>query len=163
MTSNAATLADRSAPARAWTALLATDDDRTTALLRVVLGAVMLPHGLQKTAGWFGGYGFEGTMGFLTGSVGLPWLLGALVIAIESVGAVMLLAGLGTRLAALGTGAVMVGAIATVHGAHGFFMNWSGAQGGEGFEYHLLALALAVALTIRGGGAWSADRALARR
>lgn len=143
--------------------LLTTENDATATLLRVTLGVAMLPHGLQKVFGWFGGHGFEGTMGFLTGGVGLPWIVAFLVIAIESAGAVMLIAGLGTRLAALGTAAVMVGAVVTSHLSNGFFMNWSGQQAGEGFEYHLLALGIAAAVFIKGGGAASADRAIAGR
>lgn len=142
--------------------LLATDASATQALLRVSLGLVMFPHGAQKLLGWWGGYGFSGTMGFLTGQAGLPWTLALLVILAESVGALALVAGLLGRVAALGIAAVMAGAIATVHLSHGFFMNWNGNQAGEGFEYHLLALALSLAVMIRGSGAWSLDRLLGR-
>jgi putative oxidoreductase len=141
--------------------LVATSDSLGPTVLRWTLGLVMLPHGLQKTFGWFGGYGFEGTMGWLTGTVGAPWILALLAILAESVGAVMLLLGLGTRLAALGIGAVMVVAI-SVHWTNGFFMNWSGTQPGEGFEYHLLALGLAGAILLLGGGRFSVDGRLAR-
>lgn len=140
--------------------LLATRDDRVQTLLRVTLGAVILPHGLQKVFGWFGGYGFAGTMDFLTGGVGLPWLVAFSVILFESVGALGLIVGAAGRLWAAGIAAVMVGAVVTTHVQHGFFMNWSGAQAGEGFEYHLLALALAAALIVRGSGAFSVDRAV---
>jgi putative oxidoreductase len=143
--------------------LFATDDSTTLLVQRVALGAVLFPHGAQKLLGWFGGYGWDGTMGFLTAGAGLPTPIAALVILIEFFGALALIAGVGTRLAALGATAVMVGAIATVHGKVGFFMNWSGTAGGEGFEYHLLALALAVPLVIKGAGAYSVDRLLARR
>lgn len=142
--------------------LVGTDASLSPLVLRAFLGAVMLPHGAQKLLGWFGGYGFSGTMGYFTDVVGLPWLIAFLVILIESFGALMLIAGVGTRLAALGTAAVMVGAIATAHWQHGFFMNWFGAQQGEGIEFHLLAIALAVGLVITGGGRWSVDRALSR-
>lgn len=144
-------------------ALLATEADRTLALLRVTLALVMFPHGAQKLLGWWGGYGFSGTMGFLTGQAGLPWIVALTVILAESVGALALAAGFLGRVTAAGIAAVMVGAIATVHAAHGFFMNWNGNQAGEGFEYHLLALVLAVAVMIRGSGAWSLDRVLAGR
>jgi putative oxidoreductase len=147
----------------ALAALTATERDWSQAALRVTLGVVMFPHGAQKLLGWFGGYGFEGTMGFLTGAVGLPWILALLVIVAESFGALALVAGLFSRAAAFGIAAVMVGAVATTHLANGFFMNWSGQQAGEGFEYHLLALVIAVAVMIRGGGAASADRAIAAR
>src|SRR5687768_14709329 len=111
---------------------------------RALLGAVMFPHGAQKLLGWFGGYGFDGTMKFLTDTVHLPSPIALLVILAESIGALLLIVGLGTRLAALGISAVMVGAVLTSHGSVGFFMNWFGNQTGEGYEYHLLALALSV-------------------
>ena len=141
--------------------LLGTGSSWGGPLARLVLAVVMFPHGAQKVLGWFGGYGFSGTLGFLTGQIGLPRALAAGVIAIEFLAPLLLLLGLGTRLAALGLGAVMVGAIATVHASQGFFMNWSGAQAGEGFEYHLLALGLVAVLLVQGGGRLSLDRALA--
>ena len=140
---------------------LATDSSRTLLLQRLVLGAVILPHGLQKLFGWFGGYGFAGTMGFFTETIGAPAPVGFLVILADSLGALALIAGLGTRLAAIGTIFTMLGAILLWHLPHGFFMNWSGTQAGEGFEFHLLALALAIPLAIRGGGAYSLDRVVA--
>jgi putative oxidoreductase len=153
-----------SAPASLGGALrrvLATDGTWSQAVARLALGAVMLPHGAQKLLGWFGGHGFEGTMGYLTGMVHLPWLVALLVIVIESFGALALVLGFLGRVAAAGVAAVMVGAVATGHLANGFFMNWSGAQAGEGFEYHILAIALAVVVMLRGSGAASVDRALA--
>lgn len=142
--------------------LLSTDRSTTTFVHRAVLGAVLLPHGLQKLLGWFGGYGFDGTMAYLTAHVGLPAPLALLVILGESLGAIALVLGLGTRLAAAGAAAIMVGAVVTTHLPYGFFMDWAGARGGEGFEYHLLALALATPLMVRGGGRWSLDGAIAR-
>lgn len=149
--------------ARAAHALVHTRDSWAPTVLRVALGAVMLPHGLQKTLGWFGGDGLQGTMGFLTGYIGLPSPLALLVIAIESVGALALILGVGGRLAAAGIAAVMVGAVATMHLEHGFFMNWGGQQAGEGFEFHILAVAMAVAVGIVGSGKASVDRWLDRR
>jgi putative oxidoreductase len=143
--------------------LVRTDDSATQAILRITLGVVMFPHGAQKALGWFGGYGFEGTMGFLTQQVGLPWLLAVLVIAAEFLGAMGLVVGLLSRVAALGITAVMLGAIFTAHLQNGFFMNWNGNQAGEGYEYHLLVLAMAVAVMIRGAGRWSLDRMLSRK
>jgi putative oxidoreductase len=142
--------------------LLRTDASVPALVARLVLGAVMLPHGLQKAFGLFGGYGFEGTMGFLTGSVGLPWIVALLVVLIETLGAVALIVGALGRLAALGTVAVMVGAVATSHVPNGFFMNWTGQQAGEGFEYHLLAIGLATVVLIAGSGKASVDRLLSR-
>jgi putative oxidoreductase len=132
-------------------------------LQRAALGAIMLPHGAQKLMGWFGGFGFSGTMGFFTETMHLPAPLALLVILAESIGAIGLVLGAGTRLAALGIAAVMVGAIFTTHLQFGFFMNWFGAQQGEGIELHLLALALALLLVVRGGGLLSIDGALAAR
>jgi putative oxidoreductase len=117
----------------------------------------MFPHGAQKMLGWFGGYGFSGTMGFFTGTMHLPSPLAFLVIAAEFFGAIGLVLGAGTRIAALGITAVMMGAVVTSHLNFGFFMNWFGAQPGEGFEYHLLALGLSVPLMLRGGGLWAVD------
>lgn len=142
--------------------LLKTDNSISTLVLRLTLGAVFFPHGAQKALGWFGGYGFGGTMGFFTSQMHIPALFAFLAIAAEFAGSVALLLGLCTRVAALGITSVMVVAIATVHSQFGFFMNWTGAQKGEGFEYHLLAIAIAVALMIRGGGKFSADGALSK-
>jgi putative oxidoreductase len=130
---------------------------------RIVLGIVVLPHGMQKLFGWFGGYGFDGTMSFFTDTLGAPALAGLLVILSDSLGALALVIGLGTRLAAFGTAATMLGAIVLWHAPNGFFMNWSGTQAGEGFEFHLLALALAIPLMIKGAGAWSLDRRFAKK
>jgi putative oxidoreductase len=138
-----------------------TDADSGALLARVALGAVMLPHGAQKLLGWFGGYGFSGTMGFLTGDAGLPWIVAFTVILAESFGALALVLGLFGRVGALGISAVMIGAIATVHAGNGFFMNWFGNQKGEGFEYHILALGLAAIVLVRGSGSLSLDRVLA--
>lgn len=143
------------------TSLVATGDSLAPLFLRLALGAMILPHGLQKTVGWFGGYGFQGTMGWLTGTVGAPWIVALLAILAESVGGLMLILGAGTRLAAVGVGAVMLVAAKT-HLANGFFMNWTGKQAGEGVEFHLLAVGIAVALVILGGGRASVDRALAK-
>lgn len=141
--------------------ILATDNDFTPLLLRLTLGLVFLPHGLQKTLGMFGGYGFSGTYGFFTDKMGMPGVVALLVILAESLGALGLIVGFATRLGALGIAAVMSGAIIMAHWQNGFFMNWSGKQAGEGFEYHLLALGIAIVLLIRGGGALSVDRMIA--
>jgi len=140
--------------------LLETHADLGPAIARVTLGLVMFPHGAQKMLGWFGGYGFSGTYGFMTAKLGVPGIFAVLAILAEFVGALALIAGIGSRIAALGIAAVMLVAIGMVHLSHGFFMNWTGAQGGEGFEYHLLALALAAIVLVKGGGKGSVDRAL---
>jgi putative oxidoreductase len=142
--------------------LLRTDDDVVGLVLRLTLAVVMFPHGAQKALGWFGGHGFKGTMGYFTSS-GIPTVFGLLAIAAEFLGSLGVAVGLLTRVAALGIACVMVVAILKVHVPHGFFMNWYGKQQGEGFEFHLLVIGLAVALMIMGGGAWSLDRLIAAR
>ena len=142
---------------------IATDAGWPATLARVALAIVMFPHGAQKLLGWFGGYGFAGTFHDFTDGMKFPAPLAASVILIEFGAPILLLVGLGTRFAALGIGAIMVGAIATVHAANGLFMNWTGAQKGEGFEYHLLALALVGVLLLLGGGRASIDRSISSR
>lgn len=143
--------------------LLKTDNDPAALLARLALGVMIFAHGAQKLLGWFGGYGLEGTMGFFTQQLGIPGVLAGLAIAAEFFGGIGLIVGAGSRLAALGVAAVMAVAAAVVHLPNGFFMNWTGAQQGQGYEFHLLALALALVVVIRGGGALSLDRALTAR
>ena len=140
--------------------LLVTDDNAATVILRLILGVVFFAHGAQKMLGWFGGYGFSGTMGYFTGTAHIPAVFAFLAIAAELFGGLGLIFGFLTRIAAFGISVNMLVAIATVHGAMGFFMNWTGAQKGEGFEYHLLVLAITAFLMIRGAGAFSIDRAI---
>jgi len=126
-------------------------------ILRITLGFVMLPHGLQKTLGLFGGHGFSATLASFTEKMGLPWIIALMVILAESVGALGLILGFMSRFMAFSIFLVMLGAMLMVHLEHGFFMNWSGKQQGEGFEYHLLAMGLALAIMAIGGGRWSID------
>ncbi len=142
---------------------LQTDDDIASLVLRVLIGVVMFPHGAQKLLGWFGGFGYSGTMGWFTGTVGVPSIFAFLVIITEFFGALALISGTLTRLAAFAVGVDMLMATILIHIPVGFFMNWSGKQQGEGFEFHLLAMAIAVALIIRGGGRWSVDGLLSKR
>ncbi len=141
--------------------LMGTSDDVALTMLRLVLGVVFFAHGAQKMLGWFGGYGFQGTMGFFT-HMGFAAPVAFLIICTEFFGGLGLIVGLLTRIAALGIGVEMIGAIFIVHLQNGFFMNWYGTQKGEGFEYHLLVIATAAALLLRGAGAFSADRALSK-
>ena len=141
--------------------LFATDDNPATIILRLVLGVVFFAHGAQKMLGWFGGYGLSGTMGFFTGTMHIPAPIAFLAIAAEFFGGLGVLLGLLTRIAAFGIAANMVVAIVMVHSPFGFFMNWDGTQKGEGFEYHLLVLAITAFLMIRGAGAFSVDRGIA--
>jgi len=131
-------------------------------ILRIMLGVVMFPHGAQKLLGWYGGFGFAGTLGFFTEQMHLPWLVALLVIIGESFGSLGLLIGLLTRVTAASMALIMVGAIGLVHWPNGFFMNWSGKQAGEGFEYHLLVIAICAALVITGAGKWSVDSVIAK-
>jgi putative oxidoreductase len=143
--------------------LIATDSDFATTILRLVLGVIFFAHGAQKALGWFGGYGFTGTMGFFTGVLHIPAVFAFLAIAAEFLGGLGLILGLLTRVASFGIFCNMVVAIAMVHGRFGFFMNWTGAQKGEGYEYHLLVLATTAFLMIRGAGTASVDRLLSSR
>jgi putative oxidoreductase len=144
--------------------LFETDDGTAPLVARVALGAILLPHGAQHALGWFGGYGFSGTLGWMTGTLGFPAPLAALGIVSELVAPLLLLAGLGGRVA----GALLffhMAFAASTHLENGFFMNWFGAMPGgqEGFEYHLLAMTLALVTVISGSGRWSLDRMFVRR
>lgn len=145
-----------------WRRLLRTTDQPGPTLARLTLALVFFPHGAQHVLGWFGGYGFHGTLQWMTGTLGFPAPLAALALVTELAAPFALLAGLAGRVAALGIVGLMLGALST-HVANGFFMNWFGnlPAGQEGFEYHLLAIALAGSVALQGSGAWSADRWLA--
>ncbi len=132
-------------------------------VLRLTLAIVFFPHGAQKVLGWFGGYGFTGTMGFFTAKMGLPYAIALLPVLTEFLAPFALVAGFCTRIAALATGVNMIVAVLMVHLANGFFMNWYGNQKGEGFEYHLLVIGIAVALVVQGGGRLSVDAAIAQK
>ena len=138
-----------------------TENDVSALVLRLMLGIVFFPHGAQKALGWFGGHGFSGTMQFFTGTMGIPAVFALAAIAAEFLGSLGLITGLFTRLSALGIGVNMVVAILMVHLPNGFFMNWFGDKKGEGFEYHLLVIAMTIALVIKGGGLLSADKFIA--
>jgi putative oxidoreductase len=147
--------------------LFQTNDDVALLVLRVLLGVVFFPHGMQKLTPMFGGYGFEGTMGFFTGTLGVPAVFAFLAIMAEGLGWLGLITGLLTRVAAFGIAMNMAVAVYMIHWHNGFFMNWYGVMtsegkpAGEGFEYHLLVIAIALALMIKGGGKWSIDKAIA--
>lgn len=141
--------------------LLRTGNDGALTVLRLALGVVMLPHGAQKALGWFGGPGFRGFVSYSATQHGIPVVLGALAVAAEFLGGLGLVVGFLGRVAAFGILCNMIVAIALVHHRYGFFMNWTGKQAGEGFEYHLLAIGIAVVILLRGSGAVSIDRMLA--
>ena len=77
--------------------LLSTNSNKAITVIRVMLGIILFPHGAQKLLGWFGGYGFTGTMSFFTGTIHIPWIIALLVILLEFFGSLLLIAGIGTR------------------------------------------------------------------
>ncbi len=140
---------------------LNTDQNISSFIARVMLGIVILPHGLQKLLGIFGGAGFSATVEGFVGN-GIPATVAVLVIIGESFGALGLILGFLTRIAAFGITLIMLGAMFMIHLPHGFFMNWFGNKASEGFEYHILAIGLGLVVLIKGGGKWSVDRAMTR-
>jgi putative oxidoreductase len=140
--------------------LLLTDDNPATIILRLGLGVVFFAHGAQKMLGWFGGPGFAGTMGAFTNYLHIPAPLAFLAIIAEFFGGLGLILGFLTRVAAAGITVNMLVAVALVHHNFGFFINWTGAQKGEGIEFHLLVVAMTAFLLVRGAGAFSLDHAI---
>ncbi len=130
--------------------------------VRLALGVMMFPHGAQKLLGWFGGYGFTGTMQYFTGMAHIPYFLGVIVILVEFFGAIALILGLATRIAAFLVGFDLVTAMFMEHVQNGFFMNWYGNQKGEGMEFFILVAGMALGLIVLGGGALSIDGACRR-
>ncbi len=143
--------------------LMSTRDDVALMIVRLGLGIVFFPHGMQKLLGLFGGYGFSGTLGFFTSNLHIPALFAVLAILAEGLGSLGLITGLLTRVAAFGITVNMIVAVAMLHHQNGFFMNWLGSQKGEGYEFHLLVIAMGLALMTAGGGKWSLDHALAKK
>lgn len=143
--------------------IIATNPNNRTALIaRLALGITLFPHGAQKMLGIFGGYGFSGTMGFLTTKAGLPYIIALLVILIEFFGSLFIIFGLLTRVAAFGVIVLFIGVVLTSNLQNGFFMNWTGTQKGEGIEYFILLFGLAIILLMAGGGKASIDSSLAK-
>lgn len=146
-----------------WRNLLATSESNGPLLLRLSLGIVMFAHGAQKALGWFGGPGLQGTFAAFEQSWGIPPALTVLAIGAEFLGGLLLIIGAFGRLAALAIAVDMVVAVLVAHVSNGFFMNWMGQKAGEGFEYHILAIGLALVVMLRGSGAGSVDRLLVGR
>jgi putative oxidoreductase len=142
--------------------LFKTNNSFAPTLARLTLGIVMFPHGAQQVLGWFGGYGLSGTMNAFTHQMHIPAVFAALAIAAQFLGSLGLITGFLSRIAAFGIAVDMVVAINMVHKANGFFMNWYGNQKGEGFEYHLLAIGLALIVMIYGAGKLSVDGMIAK-
>jgi putative oxidoreductase len=140
--------------------LIQTQQDYVLTISRFVLGVIFFAHGSQLMLGWFGGYGFSGSMQFFTHELGIPAAFAFLAIAGQFFGGILLIAGLAGRAAALAIACIMAVAVVKVHWHFGLFMNWYGAQKGEGFEYHLLAIALGLVIMLKGSGAFSLDRLL---
>lgn len=140
--------------------VIQTSDDHMLTVVRVILGLVFFAHGSQKVLGWFGGAGFDQTLNTFTQKMNIPVFFAVLAIAAEFLGGFGLLIGLLSRIAAFGIAMNMVVAVLMVHAQNGLFMNWAGNQRGEGIEFHLLAIAMALLVMVRGAGAWSVDRLL---
>lgn len=137
--------------------MLYTESNWGGLIARLTLGIVLFPHGAQKMLGWFGGYGFNGTMDAFTSQMGLPWIVAFAVILIEFIGSISLILGFASRLWALAFAGLFAGIIYTNHLEHGFFMNWFGNQAGEGYEYALLIIGIALAVLINGSGKYALD------
>jgi putative oxidoreductase len=165
-TTRSAAQANATAQASTWQkaahAFFATHQDTSGLVLRLALALTMFPHGAQKALGWFGGFGFSKTVGFFV-SGGMPAPLAVLVIAAEFLGSIALVLGFFTRWSAFGIGLVMLGAVGMVHSHNGFFMNWMGNQKGEGIEYFIPVIAIALVLIVNGGGRFALDSVLAKR
>jgi putative oxidoreductase len=140
--------------------ILATTNQWPGLILRITAGLIMLPHGLQKAMGLFGGYGFKASMEYFTNTVKLPWIIAFLVILIECVGAFGLIIGAFSRIWAIALIVVMIGAIVTTNSKNGLFMNWYGVQAGEGYEYHLLFIGICLCILVTGSGKFSIDGSL---
>jgi putative oxidoreductase len=143
--------------------IIRTTDDKILTVLRLALAIVMFPHGAQKVLGWFGGFGFSGTMGFFTQQMHIPAAFAILAIAAEFLGSIGLFVGFLGRIAAFGIAVNFLVAVYLVHWPNGFFMNWSGQQKGEGIEFFILAIGIAIAIMIGGSGAFSIDLGLSRK
>ena len=145
-----------------WQKLVATSNDLSLTILRLVLGIVFFFHGTQKMLGWFGGFGFSGTMHMFTGYLHVPAFFAFLAIAAEFFGSIGLILGFLSRIAAFGVMINMLVAVSLIHRHFGIFMNWTGTQKGEGYEFHLLVIAICIVIIARGAGALSVDRALTK-
>jgi putative oxidoreductase len=143
--------------------LFNTNNDWTGLVLRLTTGLILFPHAMQHSTGWFNGYGFTGTMNWLTHSVHLPYFIGLLVIFIEVGGSICLVAGFACRIWALAVLVLMIGITLSVHVNNGFFMDWINTMNGEGYEYHLLFIGLCLAILLNGGGKFSVDNLLINR
>jgi len=138
--------------------LLSTNPDWIQTVARLILGIIFFAHGAQKLLGWFGGSGLKGTLRTMHEFIGLPVPLAFAAVLTEFFGGLGLIVGLLSRVAAIGIAVTMLSAIVMVNGRYGLFLNWFGDRKGHGYEYHLLAIALAAVIIVRGSGAMSLDR-----
>ncbi|MDT0607043.1 DoxX family protein [Croceitalea rosinachiae] len=143
--------------------LIKTHSNLGFSIARLTLGLVIFPHGAQKLLGLFGGYGYSGTMESLTAQMGLPSIIAFSVIMIEFFGSISLVLGLFSRFWAISLAGMFTGIIITTQLEHGFFMNWYGNQAGEGYEYSLLVIGLALSIVFNGSGKWSIDSLISKK
>ena len=137
--------------------ILKAQNDWIGFIVRLTVGLVLLPHGAQSMLGLFGGYGFNGTLDFLTTQMGLPWIVAFSVPIIEFIGSISLIIGFASRLWSIAITFLFIGIIFTTQLENGFFMNWHGTLNGEGFEYSLLVIGTSIAMLINGSGRYSVD------
>ncbi|MEQ8420932.1 MAG: DoxX family protein [Arenibacter algicola] len=143
--------------------LLTTNPKIGFSIARLTLGLVIFPHGAQKLLGLFGGYGYSATIDFFTTQMGLPAIIAFSIIMIEFFGSISLILGFVSRFWALSLAGMFLGIIYTTQLEHGFFINWFGNQAGEGFEYSLLIIGLALSIVINGSGKWSIDKLISKK
>lgn len=137
--------------------------DVSLLILRIFLAGVIAPHGAQKLLGWFDGFGYSNSIKFFTETVGIPYVFGFLIILAESIGMVVLAAGLMSRILSASLIVIFCGAIATVQIQNGFFMNWFGNQPGEGIEFSLLVIGMSATILLHGPGKYSLDNFLFKK
>lgn len=136
--------------------IFAVSQSKSMVILRLALGIVFFAHGSQKLLGWFGGYGWAGTVGFFVKSFGIPAPLAELSILVEFFGGLAIILGLLTRSAALALAINVLVAMFKVHLPNGFFLN--GAN--YGIEYVFTLFMIALYLLVKGAGAFSIDKAI---
>ena len=138
--------------------LITTKIGLDTLPVRLGAGVIFAAHGAQKLFGWFGGYGLEGTAGWME-SIGLApgTLMAAAAGGAEFFGGLLLIAGLLVRPTAFVLAMTMLVAIVTVHLQNGLFMS------NNGYEFALALLVISVGLALRGAGSFSVDNLLQKK
>lgn len=140
--------------------LLNPSADRADLILRIALGVVFFAHGSQKVLGWFGGYGWAGTLGFFQQALGIPPFWAGLSFLAELLGGILILLGLLTRPAALSIAVTMFVAGMKVGLPNGFFLDTQGPK--DGVEYVFVLLLIAVYFIIKGAGKISLDAVISK-